>query len=271
MKRLKQAIAEMCEKKCPFALVSIKEGSGSMPRHTGAAMLVRADGSIEGSVGGGVLEARAILRAQQAIAEQKSAEMPFDLSSADAANSDMICGGTGVLSVRYCSAAERELLEMELAAAQDGQLVVFGGGHIAKQLARIAELLDIPVTIMEDRQEFCSPERFPDASRIVLQSYDEIPVLPLTARDMVVIVTRGHLGDGQALRWALQTKAGYIGMIGSKRKRDLMYQQLVGEGIAGDALQRVHAPIGLPIGAQTPEEIAVSIAAEIIAFRHKSI
>ncbi|MDY3619516.1 XdhC family protein [Agathobaculum sp.] len=266
MKRLKQAIRALCAAGQPFALVSIREGTGSMPRHQGASMLVREDGSIEGSVGGGVLEAKAIERAQMAIRERRGGEMPFDLSSADAAESDMICGGKGVLSVRFYDGTAEP--QDELREIDDGRMVIFGGGHIARQLSRLAGLLEIPVTVVEDREEYCSPERFPEDERMVVPDYGHIPPMQLGARDMVVIVTRGHLGDREALLWALGTQAGYIGMIGSKRKRDLMYEKMVADGLDPKQLSRVHSPIGLPIGAQTPEEIAVSIAAEIVAFRN---
>ncbi len=269
MKRISKAVREMCSSHQPFALVEIAEGTGSMPRHQGATMLVREDGSIEGTVGGGLMEATAIDRARQVIAEKKDARMPFDMSSKDAANSDLICGGKGVLSIRYYSGREEaaELTEI-FETFEHGRLYICGGGHVSLQIARMADLLEIPVTVIEDRAEYASDARFPTAEKVIVRDFWELNIDSLQKQDMVVIVTRGHLGDRAALTWALQTDAGYIGMIGSRQKRDLMYEKMMKDGMEKDKLEQVHSPIGLSIGAQTPAEIAVSIVAELIAFRY---
>lgn len=269
MKRISKAVREMCSSHQPFALVEIAEGTGSMPRHQGATMLVRADGSIEGTVGGGLMEAAAIDRARQVIAEGKDARLPFDMSSKDAANSDLICGGKGVLSIRYYSGTEEDAALTEMLEALDrGRLYICGGGHVSLQIARMADLLEIPVTVIEDRAEYASDDRFPTAEKVIVRDFWELNIDGLQKQDMIVIVTRGHLGDRAALTWALQTDAGYIGMIGSRQKRDLMYEKMIEDGAEKEKLEQVHSPIGLSIGAQTPAEIAVSIVAELIAFRY---
>lgn len=268
MKHIYKAIEEMSSKKEALVLVEIAEGSGSMPRQQGAIMLVRMDGSIVGSVGGGLLEANAIKCAQQAIVEKKSTEMTFDMSSEDIANSQLICGGKGVLSIRYYDAFNWDELKEVMEKINRSTLYIFGGGHISLQLYHIAELLEMSVVIVEDRKEFANAERFPDAECIVVPDFWETPCIELKKYDMVVIVTRGHLGDRAALTWALRTRAGYIGMIGSRRKRDLLYKKMQQDGIDSTSLEKVHSPIGLSIGAQYPAEVAVSIAAELIAFRY---
>ncbi|HIY39375.1 MAG TPA: XdhC/CoxI family protein [Candidatus Agathobaculum merdigallinarum] len=269
MKMISKAIRDMCSRRQPFALVEIAEASGSMPRHQGATMLVRADGSIEGTIGGGLMEKDAIEKAKQVIAEGTDAELSFDMSSKDAANSDLICGGKGLLSIRYYSgnAADEQLIQA-LETVDKGRLYICGGGHVSLQIARIADLLEIPVTVIEDRAEYATDTRFPEAEKVVVDAFENIDITGLQEQDMVVIITRGHLGDRAALTWAVQTDAGYIGMIGSRQKRDLIYQKMMEDGTAEEKLQKVHSPIGLSIGAQTPAEIAVSIMAELIAFRY---
>ena len=223
MKRISKAVREMCSSHQPFALVEIAEGTGSMPRHQGATMLVRADGSIEGTVGGGLMEAAAIDRARQVIAEGKDARLPFDMSSKDAANSDLICGGKGVLSIRYYSGTEADVALTEMLEALDrSRLYICGGGHVSLQIARMADLLEIPVTVIEDRADYAGDDRFPTAEKVIVRDFWELNIDGLQKQDMVVIVTRGHLGDRAALTWALQTDAGYIGMIGEKKLRVLL-------------------------------------------------
>jgi xanthine dehydrogenase accessory factor len=151
-------------------------------------------------------------------------------------------------------------------------IYVFGGGHIAASLVPLCDLLGFQTVVVDDRADFASRERFPHATRlVVVPSFDRAlsePSIGLIGKDSyVVIVTRGHGGDQAILRQALRCQPGYIGMIGSRRKRQLVFDQLSSEGFTADDLARVVCPIGLPIGAETPEEIAVSIAAQIVATR----
>ncbi len=147
-------------------------------------------------------------------------------------------------------------------------LVLFGAGHISTFVAPIARTVGFRVCVIDDREEFANPERFPDADRLlvcsVIEAFERIAVTPAT---YLVIVTRGHIHDRDALRVALTTRPAYLGMIGSRRKRDLIYAALMEEGVAAEDLRRVHCPIGVSIGAETPQEIAVSIVAELIQVR----
>jgi xanthine dehydrogenase accessory factor len=146
---------------------------------------------------------------------------------------------------------------------------LFGAGHVSLQVARLAKIVDFHTVVLDDRHEFANRERFAGADDIqVLSSFEEAcGDLDIDADSCLVILTRGHLHDKTVLRQALGTQAGYIGMIGSRRKRDLIYTALRAEGFSAGDLNKVHCPIGLAIGAQTPEEIAVSIVAELIRFR----
>jgi xanthine dehydrogenase accessory factor len=149
------------------------------------------------------------------------------------------------------------------------QVVIVGAGHVGQALATLCHFVGFKAIIIDDRPEFASRERFPTAEdiRIPASLEDCFSDMAITEEYYVVIVTRGHAFDRSVLAQSLRTPAGYIGMIGSKTKRDAVYKSLLGEGITTEAIGRVHSPIGLAIGAQTPEEIAVSIVAEMIAVR----
>jgi xanthine dehydrogenase accessory factor len=145
---------------------------------------------------------------------------------------------------------------------------VFGGGHIAGRLVPLCRLLGFQVVVVDDRAEYAAPERFPDADRLVVAPFDRaLEGLPIDEESFVVIATRGHGSDAAILRQVMTRRPRYVGMIGSARKRDLIFEQLRREGVSAEELDRVACPIGLPIGAETPEEIAVSIAAELVAAR----
>jgi xanthine dehydrogenase accessory factor len=150
-----------------------------------------------------------------------------------------------------------------------GTVFLFGAGHVSQQVAEVATLVKLRTVVLDDREEFANPKRFPKADQIImLFSFDQaFANLEIDSDSYVVIVTRGHLHDKTVLEQALRTKAGYIGMIGSKRKRDMLYQTLLNEGYTQEDIDRVYCPIGLNIGGETPEEIAVSIVAELIKVR----
>ncbi|MBU2578258.1 XdhC family protein, partial [Patescibacteria group bacterium] len=147
---------------------------------------------------------------------------------------------------------------------------IFGAGHISTFLSPLAKRVGFSVVVIDDRGEFANTERFPDADEIMVeplsQSFDRIAVTPSS---YIAIITRGHIHDHAVLKEALKQKPAYIGMIGSKRKREIIYQALIKEGTPKETLQKVHSPIGLAIGAETPEEIAVSIVAELIQERER--
>ncbi|MEW5910173.1 MAG: XdhC/CoxI family protein, partial [Thermodesulfobacteriota bacterium] len=147
---------------------------------------------------------------------------------------------------------------------------IFGGGHISKFLSPLAVLIGFRVVVIDDRPEFADPERFPEADEVVVSSFSEsFRSLQILPSSYVVIVTRGHIHDREVLRMALEKKPGYIGMIGSTRKRDKIYSSLKKEGFSKEMLDAVHCPVGLMINALTPEEIAVSIVAQLIEVKNR--
>jgi xanthine dehydrogenase accessory factor len=147
-------------------------------------------------------------------------------------------------------------------------LYVFGGGHVSRQIVPLANLVGFHVEVIDDRAEFVQPANFPAARAVRQLSFQKVmEQLPIDPSSFLVIVTRGHIHDKTVLAQALKSRAGYIGMIGSRRKRELIYRSLLDEGFSNEDLARVHSPIGLKIGAETPEEIAVSIVAELIQVR----
>jgi xanthine dehydrogenase accessory factor len=239
------------------ALATIVGAEGSTPRETGAKMLVRADGTIFGTIGGGGVEGRVIEESMQVIREEQPRLFHYDLTGSEAAGAGMICGG--VLDVYIDPIVPVPAV------------FIFGGGHISLSVSKIGAMAGFQVTVIDDRPEFANPERFPEAAQVIAEKFSTaFPRLQVTRSSYLVIVTRGHADDQQVLEWALTTEAGYIGMIGSKRKIATLYRNLEEKGIAREKLLRVHAPIGLDIGALTPEEIAVSIVAQMIQVRRKS-
>lgn len=239
------------------ALATVVGAEGSTPRETGAKMLVRKDGTIFGTIGGGGVEGRVIEEALAVIREEKPRLFHYDLTGSEAAGAGMICGGA---------------LDVYIDPIVPVPAVfIFGGGHISLSVSKISAMAGFQVTVIDDRPEFANAERFPEAAQVIAEKFSAVfPRLPVTRSSYMVIVTRGHADDQQVLEWALTTEAGYIGMIGSKRKIGTLYRNLEEKGVAPERLLCVHAPIGLDIGAQTPEEIAVSIVAQMIRVRRKS-
>jgi xanthine dehydrogenase accessory factor len=322
--------------------------TGSAPRTVGTTMLMRADGSIAGTIGGGALEFQVIQKAREVIGTGAAEILNFRLSGKEVAASEMLCGGLVDVHIeritpadplaRSVFAAAARLVAQgrrgtlvtpvtpgaagagaagRLLVAEDGPVsgalaggamdmqrwrrirrpvlvpldelagggplvfaepvepeavvYVFGAGHISTFLTPLARLAGFRVCVIDDRAEFANPERFPDADEILTCSFSEaFHRLRITPTAYVAIVTRGHIHDRDVLRMALETEPAYIGMIGSLRKRDMIYRALAGEGVGEEKLRKVHSPIGLDIGAETPEEIAVSIVAELIAVRARA-
>jgi xanthine dehydrogenase accessory factor len=240
------------------ALATIIGVRGSIPSYQTAKMIVCEDGTIFGTVGGGVVEGEVVHAALQVIAEEKPRTLEFDLSDDPQADAGPVCGGKLEIFVE-------PLLSPPL-------LYVFGAGDVGFQVYRIARIAGFEVTVWDDREDYANGERFPDAREVVAAGFDELSKrLALREPDLAVIVTRGHDLDLQVLRWALTTPARYIGMIGSRRKVAGLFQTLESEGVPLEKLDRVYAPIGLDIGALSPEEIAISIVAELIScWRHAS-
>ena len=305
-------------------------------------MIVFEDGSIQGTIGGGRLEADTIQAALDTFHKPRRRLINFNLTSAEVAETDMICGGKVDVMVEYVGPEDTSALEFltELTSSPDNPtllvtridkesdasfgnshaivyadgrvksglrlsedwtrpylslkqtltarrqdddslvlleplramptLYIFGGGHVSLDLARLANIVDFRVVVMDDRIEYANRERFPFAWKILRRPYDHATEgIVLDDSAYVVIVTRGHIHDLDVLRQVIGDKAHYIGMIGSKRKRDLIYEQLRREGVEERLLEQVHSPVGLSIHAETPAEIAVSIVAELIQVKNE--
>jgi xanthine dehydrogenase accessory factor len=236
------------------ALATIVNVRGSIPSFETAKMLVRDDGSIAGTIGGGCVEAEVWQAAREVMESEKPRTLTFNLNSNPKYDTGLVCGGT--LEV---------FIEPVLPVSN---LYLFGAGHVALSLYKVARLAGFDVTIVDDREGYANRERFPEAREIYAEEFDKaMAQLATSESSFIVIVTRGHRDDMRVLRWALEQPARYVGMIGSRRKVIAIYKELEKEGIACDKFERVHAPIGLDIGAITPEEIAVAITAEMIAVR----
>jgi xanthine dehydrogenase accessory factor len=235
------------------ALATLVRVEGSTPRELGSKMLVYADGQIEGTIGGGAMEAAVIDTARQAVARGESRLLNFELR--DPAGGDPgICGGEADVFIDVI--------------APRPTLLVVGAGHVAMPVAELGYQCGFRVVVVDDRPDMVSEARFPHAFE--RKAGDIVAILNqmnLTAQWYVVIVTRGHAHDQAALRVVVGSQAAYVGMIGSRRKVRLTHERLMADGVPKSLLERVHAPIGLDIGAQTPAEIAVSILAEIISLR----
>ncbi len=326
-----------------LVLATIVRKTGSAPRSDGSRMLVRADGSSLGSVGGGRLEAETLALAREVFRTRVPVLQRFDLAGADAAGADMICGGRGEILVDFLAAgtADAEVFARAVATLESrrrgglvtwlppagaapapgthrgiacddgtslgrvpdaarlaapratepgsrairvervgeetvvieplfssGRVLVFGAGHCAQRLAPMAQSMDFDVEVVDDRDEFANRERYPEPTGLTLiESFERLPDLAIDDDTYVVIMTRGHLHDLTVLAQCLRAPAGYVGMIGSVRKRDKVYAELRERGFGDADFARVYSPIGLEIEAETPEEIAVSIVAELIRVR----
>lgn len=233
------------------ALATIISVRGSTPREEGAKMLIRGDGTTLGSIGGGSIEAEVCHEAKKVMTEGKAKLLHFDLTGTESAEEDMICGG--VMDV---------FVEPIL---PQPTLYIFGGGHISLFIAKIAKMVGFRIVVIDDRPEFANPERFPEADETLAHDFSAVfPKLNINKSCYIVIVTRGHLSDEMVLEWAVSTDAKYIGMIGSKKKNKTLFSHLRSKGVPQELLEKVHAPIGIDIHAETPEEIAVAILGEII-------
>jgi xanthine dehydrogenase accessory factor len=236
------------------AVATIVNVRGSIPSFKTAKMLVRDDGSIAGTIGGGCVEAEVWQAAREVMESERPRTLTFNLNQDPKYDTGLVCGGT------------LEIFVEPILPPAD--LYVFGAGHVAASLYKIARIAGFDVTVIDDREAYANRERFPDAQQVIAEDFDKAAAqLTPNESSYIVIVTRGHRDDMRMLRWAVQTPARYVGMIGSKRKTIAIFKELQQEGLDAHLFDRVHAPVGLDIGAITPEEIAVSITAELIAKR----
>ncbi len=249
------ALGEALSRGEEAALVTIVSSNGSTPQRVGAKMLVFADGRIVGTVGGGCYENDAIGKARQVLATRKPCTVRYDLNDDFAEETGLVCGGQMEVFIEPIEASP--------------EVYIFGAGHVGFYLARVANEAGFAVHVIDDRAAFANETRFPEASSVIV---DDIPAwlarttLPPTS--YAVVVTRGHRNDLDALRALAPCNLRYMGLIGSRAKVARLYDALLAEGtVTSEQLARIHAPIGLDLGAVTPQEIAVSITAELIAVR----
>lgn len=236
------------------AVATIVECSGSSPQKEGSKMLVRDDGTTVGTLGGGCIEAEVIQAALMVMKDERTMTMPFELTERQGG---LVCGG-------------RVLVYVE-PVIPDPVLVILGAGHVGKALAKAARFSGFRVLVCDDRPEHANRENIPDADEIVVHDYADIfsrLVIPENA--YIVVATRGHNHDLEAVEASLRTKARYIGLLGSRRKKALLFRALDEAGFSPEEVGRVHVPVGLPINSVTPEEIAISIIAQVIQKRREN-
>ncbi len=237
-----------------LAMATVVETVGSTPRKSGARMLITADMDIYGTIGGGCVEADVIMVARRVMKSLVPELLRVDIKAKNADEMDMLCGGEIAIFVEP--------------VMPDSQLLICGGGHISCALAQVVQGLEFRLTVMDDRPQFANTQRFPHADRIVQAPYEELAQqVEITPTTFVVIVTRGHTGDEACLRSVIESPACFIAMVGSRAKWANIRQRLAEDGVTDEQLNRVHSPAGLDIGSITPEEIAVSIAAQLVQAR----
>jgi xanthine dehydrogenase accessory factor len=236
------------------ALVTIVAARGSTPQRVGAKMLVYGDGRTVGTIGGGCYEHDAFWKAREALGSGRARTVKYELSDDFAEESGLICGGQMEVFIEPVEPAP--------------EVYVFGAGHVGAHLTRMAHDTGFRVHLVDDREKFADPSMFPEGVTVEAADIPEwLATHPLPPSAYAVIVTRGHRHDLDALRTLAGQRLRYLGLIGSRAKVRRVFDALVAEGAATDALAAVHAPIGLDIGAVTPQEIAVAILAELIAVR----
>lgn len=249
----------------PVALAIVTQTTGPAPRKAGSKMLVYSDGSIVGTIGGGVLEDRVIKAGIQSLQDHQIKYLQYNLNNekqlkkANQENLGMICGGNMELYIEPILPEQR--------------LYIFGAGHISQSLAQMANLVGFEITVIDPDKTYANRVRFPKSivKQVIVSGFKKtIDTLNFDAATYIVILTRSHIGDTETLAACLKKNkpVAYLGMIGSNHKIAAVFAKLTKSGIPRKKLNSVHAPIGLPIGAQTPEEIAVSILAELIAVKY---
>ena len=249
------AVAEALERGEAAALVTIVAAHGSTPQRVGAKMLVFADGRTVGTIGGGCYENDAFGKAREAIGTRKPQLVHYELSDDFAQETGLICGGQMDVYIEPIEPSP--------------ELYIIGAGHVGYHLARVAHEVGFRVHVVDDREKFANRERFPAAEEVIAGDISAwLASTQLPPHAYAVIVTRGHTNDLEALRALAPRELRYLGLIGSRAKVARIYDALTADRMPAEYLKRVHAPIGLDIGAVTPQEIAVSILAELIAVKH---
>lgn len=242
----------------PAALATIVATRGSTPGRETMRLLVTEDGTFLGTVGGGCLEAEVYEAAREVIKDEQTRTLTFRLNEFDAPDSGLLCGGEVTVFVEPVTTPA---------------LWIFGGGHVSKALCQVAALAGFRVTVCDDRESYASRARFPEAHDVVVAPFAEaVAKLPIRANTYVVVVTRGHKEDGLvvgalAARAAAGQTCKFVGMIGSKTKRHVLFEKLREEGVTDAFLASVRSPVGLCLGGRSHEEIAVATVGELIMVR----
>ncbi len=239
------------------AMATIVDVNGSIPSYESAKILIREDGSMVGTIGGGCVEGEVWLTAKEVMDTEKPKRLRFNLGQDVSIENGLICGGQLEVFIEPVLPLPRAF--------------IFGGGHISKSLSKVATLAGFSTVVLDDRPAFASRERFPEARDVHAAEYEQVfPNLGINESSYVIIVTRGHRDDMRVLKLAAGANPRYLAMIGSKRKVLNIVRELEKEGIPRSAFERMNAPMGLDIGAITPEEIAVAVVAEMIAVRRNA-
>lgn len=255
MNPIYKALAQLEEKNVSAALCTVTKSEGSTPRHVGSKMLVYTDGSFVGTVGGGELENRVIKAALESLREGKSQTLSYTM--ADPTRGDPgVCGGQVEVFVEPIF--------------PPATVVVIGAGHVGKAVVHLAKWLGFRVFVSDDRAEFCTPEVTPGADEYYPVTMEKLAEqFPVTDRTYLVVTSRGSSVDALGLPSLLESEAAYIGVIGSKRRWATTVKALKEKGVKEELIAKVHSPMGLELQAETPEEIAVSIIAEVLLIRDK--
>lgn len=249
-----ELINKAIKEKKRVVLCTVVETNGSVPRHAGSKMLVYDDNEREGTVGGGEVEDRTIQEAKKALIHGEPKLIDFDLNSSDKELGGL-CGGTVKVYIEPI--------------VQPPKLIIFGAGHVGKSLARLAKYLDFTVIISDDRSELCEKTVIPEADEFYPIKMAETPdYIDIDANTYIAVVTRGADVDIAGLPRLLETEAAFIGVMGSKKRWEFTRKELIKAGVSEEKINRIKSPIGLSIKAETPNEIAVSIMAEIIEHRN---
>lgn len=255
-------------------LVEIIESSiAGTPRKKGAFMFVDISGLSFGTIGGGKVEYLATEYAKELLLKKENGERNYNLSQNAAANIGMVCGGECKMKFTYLTSdvKSKHLINELISANRNKNIVyIFGAGHISEELAKLLKYTGFDYVVWDDREDFANRERFLDANEVICKSFENIlDEIEITSSDMIVIMTRGHASDYEVEKQILKSKAYYIGVIGSKNKNKVLREKLIEDGFSEEMLNKVHAPIGFNIGAETVEEITISIIAELIYNRSK--
>jgi xanthine dehydrogenase accessory factor len=249
---LYEQVAELTRQGARFVVATITDVKGSSPRDVGTKMLILGDGTIVETIGGGVLEKQVVADALDCLAKGVSRSERYELRDQGEHALGALCGGEATVFFDVHT--------------PDRTLLIVGAGHVGQALCRFGALLEYRVVVLDAREDMVTPERFPQADRRICGDPARTAELfDIDEDTSVVIVTHGHVHDKAALRSVIASTAGYIGMIGSRNKVRTVFAQLGEEGVSPELLDRVHSPIGLDIGAETPAELALCIMAEVVA------